>query len=129
VLGLDWFRRLIEHCCRLAEYAEARLRVLPMFEILSPRQLSILAFRCVPTARPALDAELDRINLALVEKLLATGRAFLSSTRLHGRVALRFCFVNWRTTAADVDEVIELLTKLGEPGLGSPGSPGGARRD
>ena len=25
MLGLDWFRRLADHCCRLAEYAQARL--------------------------------------------------------------------------------------------------------
>jgi glutamate/tyrosine decarboxylase-like PLP-dependent enzyme len=113
MLGLEWFRGLVERCCRLAEYAEACLRSLPVFEILSSRQLSIVAFRYVPVGRRAADVELDRINLALVEKLLATGRAFLSSTRLHGRVALRFCFVNWRTTAADVDEVIDLLATLG----------------
>jgi hypothetical protein len=32
---------------------------------------------------------------------------------LRGRVALRFCFVNWRTTAADVEEVVQLLLTLG----------------
>jgi len=28
-------------------------------------------------------------------------------------VALRFCFVNWRTTVGDVEEVVRLLTELG----------------
>jgi hypothetical protein len=27
-------------------------------------------------------------------------------------VALRFCFVNWRTTTADVEEVVRLLAAL-----------------
>jgi hypothetical protein len=27
-------------------------------------------------------------------------------------VALRMCFVNWRTTADDVDEIVRLLSKL-----------------
>jgi glutamate/tyrosine decarboxylase-like PLP-dependent enzyme len=56
---------------------------------------------------------LDQLNLSVIDRLRATGRAFLSSTRLHGRVALRFCFVNFRTTTADVDEVVGLLEKLG----------------
>jgi aromatic-L-amino-acid/L-tryptophan decarboxylase len=116
VLGLGWFRRLVAHCCGLAEYAEKRLRSLPSFEVLGARRLSIVAFRRVPATQTLSAPELDRLNLGLVEKLLATGRAFVSSTRLHGRVALRLCFVNWRTTAADVDEVIELLVKLCEPG-------------
>ena len=45
--------------------------------------------------------------------LRATGRAFLSSTSLRGRVAIRFCFINWRTTTADVEEVVRLLHTLG----------------
>jgi glutamate/tyrosine decarboxylase-like PLP-dependent enzyme len=114
VFGLGWYRRLVEHCCGLAAYAEARLRELPEFEILNPRALSIVAFRLKP---PALsdEAELDRLNLQAVETLLASGRAFISSTRLHGRVALRFCFVNWRTTADDVDAILEMLRLVTSP--------------
>src|SRR5262249_9147211 len=87
------------------------------FEILSPRELSIVGFRYVPlgftVSGEDADERLDALNLALVEALRATGRAFLSSTRLNGRGALRFCFVNWRTTAADVEEVVGLLRELG----------------
>jgi glutamate/tyrosine decarboxylase-like PLP-dependent enzyme len=96
----------------LAEYAEALLRSSGVFEILSPQQLSIVAFRYAP---PGLtEAELDTLNGALLDVLRATGRAFLSSTRLQGRVALRLCFVNWRTAAGDVDEVVRLLSDIGD---------------
>jgi glutamate/tyrosine decarboxylase-like PLP-dependent enzyme len=112
VLGVGWFRSLIEHGCRLADFAQALLEASPVFEVVSPRRLSIVCFRYM---RAGLDEDrLDRLNLALVEALRATGRAFVSSTRLHGRVALRFCFVNWRTTADDVEGVVSLLTSLGE---------------
>lgn len=108
VLGLDWFRMLIEHCMRLADLAQMLLQRRGQFEILSPRQLSILCFRHVV---PGLaQVELDEHNLALSETVRKSGRAFLSTTRIAGRVALRMCFVNWRTTAADVDEVVELLS-------------------
>lgn len=116
VLGVAWFRQLVERCCRLADYAAALLRQGGRFEILSLRQLSIVAFRYVPagTGGARTNEDLDRLNMALLDKVRATGRAFLSSTRLHGRIALRFCFVNWRTTAGDVEEVVQLLTALGE---------------
>src|SRR5207253_752697 len=104
----------VERCCRLADFAQALLERSPAFEVLSPRRLSIVCFRFRPPGAALLDEELNRLNLALVEALRATGRAFLSSTRLDGRVALRCCFVNWRTTAADVEEVLRLLTELGE---------------
>jgi glutamate/tyrosine decarboxylase-like PLP-dependent enzyme len=111
VHGLGWFRALVERCCLLAEFGQRLLEEAGCFEVLSPRQLSIVCFRYV---RPGSDGEqLDRLNLALVEALRATGRAFLSSTRLGGRVALRFSFVNWRTTAADVEEIVSLLCTLG----------------
>jgi glutamate/tyrosine decarboxylase-like PLP-dependent enzyme len=113
VLGLAWFRSLIEHCCRLAELAQGLLLAAGKFEILSPRRLSILCFRFVPSSRKS-EAELDRLNLAMAEELRQTGRAFLSSTRLEGKVALRMCFVNWRTTAGDVEEVVDLLARLGD---------------
>jgi glutamate/tyrosine decarboxylase-like PLP-dependent enzyme len=109
MLGLGWFRRLAEHCMNLAEYAQARLESAGYFEILCPRRLSIVCFRYVPNAA----ANLDEINERLLADLRGTGRAFLSSTRLRGAFAIRMCFVNWRTTAADVDEIVELLMRLG----------------
>jgi glutamate/tyrosine decarboxylase-like PLP-dependent enzyme len=109
-LGIGWYRRLVEHTCDLALYSEALLRERG-FEVLSPARLSIVCFRLAPAGHG--EADLDRLNLALVDAVRATGRAFLSSTRLHERVAVRFCFINWRTSAADVEEVVELLAELG----------------
>src|SRR5262249_40212489 len=95
VLGLSWFRQLVERCCLLADYAQRLLEKAGCFQILSPRQLSIVCFRRLwPGVEP--EAELDALNLALCERIRAGGRAFLSTTRLEGRIALRMCFVNWR---------------------------------
>src|SRR5262249_34031300 len=90
-LGVGWFRGLVEHCCRLTDYAQALLAA--VFEILCPRQLSIVCFRYVPGAGWTEEA-LDDFNLRLCEAIMASGQAFLSTTRLHGRVAMRLCFVN-----------------------------------
>lgn len=112
-LGLSWFRGLAERCCQLAGLAQALLERSGDFEILSPRQLSIVCFRYRPHDRRLDDATLDRLNLAMIDDLRATGRAFISSTRLAGRVALRFCFINWRTTSGDVEEIVQLLSGIG----------------
>jgi glutamate/tyrosine decarboxylase-like PLP-dependent enzyme len=111
VLGIAWFRSLIDHCMTLAALAQGLLEASPRFTFLS-RHLSIVCFRCVPPGFTGSDEDLDALNLKLIEKLRATGRAFISSTRLRGRVVLRFCFVNWRTTAADVEEIVRLLESL-----------------
>jgi glutamate/tyrosine decarboxylase-like PLP-dependent enzyme len=127
VLGLGWFRGLVRRCCRLADLAEALLRSSPHFEVLCPRQLSIVCFRHVPDGnRPRSESEeqkLDRLNLAIIDGVRATGRAFFSSTRLGGRVALRLCFVNWRTTAGDVEEVLRLVEEVGTDLAGAPRHP------
>jgi glutamate/tyrosine decarboxylase-like PLP-dependent enzyme len=114
VLGVAWFRQLVERSCRLADLAQALLEATPGFEVLSPRQLSIVCFRYAPPGPAREDAELNRLNLALVDALRATGQAFLSSGRMGSRVALRFCFVNWRTAATDLEETIGLLKRCAE---------------
>jgi aromatic-L-amino-acid/L-tryptophan decarboxylase len=119
MLGLDWFRHLVRHCCGLAQYAQARLETAGCFEILCPRRLGIVCFRYVP----ASPADLDDVNTRLVTALRDTGRAFLSSTRLRGAFAIRMCFINWRTSAADVDEIVALLTRLGSEVAAGPVVP------
>lgn len=106
VLGVAWFRRLVEHGCNLAALAESLLQTAGGFELLSRCQLSVICFRCVPDG---WTGDLDWLNRAVCEEVVRTGRFFLATTRVHGVVAQRFCFVNWRTTAADVEEAVRLL--------------------
>jgi glutamate/tyrosine decarboxylase-like PLP-dependent enzyme len=110
LLGIAWFRRLIEHTCALAEYTQALLEQTGRFEITSDRKLAIVCFRYKP--RLPL-GETDALQQQIADALLTTGRAFLSTTRLNGQTTLRVCFVSWRTTAADVEEVVRLLTEIG----------------
>lgn len=99
VLGVGWFRELIERNCLHAEYAEVCLREAG-FEVVA-RNASIVCFR-----HPKLD---DDGHARLIERVHATGEMFLSSTRLRGRRVLRMCFINWRTTAGDVERMVRLL--------------------
>jgi hypothetical protein len=52
------------------------------------------------------------VTHGLAEASLADGFAFLSSTVLRGRPALRICALNPRTTEADLVETIERLERL-----------------
>jgi hypothetical protein len=62
----------------------------------------------------ASEPEIECVNQRIFEEIMAGGRAFLSTTRLNGKLALRLCSVNWRTTAADVEEVVNLLLNAGD---------------
>lgn len=112
LLGVGWFRRLIAHGCALADYAQALVQQAGCFEITSPRKLGIVCFRYLPRRRLGHE-QLDALQQAIAAELLHSGTAFLSTTRLHGWSTLRLCFVNWRTTAADVEEVVHALAAIG----------------
>lgn len=81
--------------------------------------LSINTFRYVPldlrhaTGTEAVDAYVDRLNEALLERIQNSGEAFVSNAVVSGRYLLRACIVNFNTTEADVDAVPEIVARLG----------------
>lgn len=111
VLGIAWFRKLVEHCCILAEFTERLLRQTAGFEVFGRRNLSVVCFRYAPEGWAV--SALDALNRAIRDEAVGTGQVFLATTRLSGAIALRVCYINWRTTAGDVDAVVQLLEKIG----------------
>ncbi len=77
------------------------------WEVLAPVPFSTVAFRYV--GAEVSEADRDARNLAIMTRVNATGRAFLSHTRLGRHVALRLSIGNLRTTEAHVREAWELL--------------------
>ena len=74
-------------------------------------QLSIVPFRHVPSG-VAPDA-LDEHNAALVEKLQQQGDVWVAPARVDGKVCLRPCVVNYRTTDDDVRAFVEAVLETG----------------
>jgi aromatic-L-amino-acid/L-tryptophan decarboxylase len=103
VFGLAAFRDAVAHGIGLAEHAEALLRERPGWEVVTPAQLAIICFR-----REGDDALQSRIAGAMV----ADGFAAPSTTEVGGRVALRLCTINPRTTTGDVARTIERMESV-----------------
>jgi glutamate/tyrosine decarboxylase-like PLP-dependent enzyme len=101
--GLAAFRDAITRGFELAEFAERELRRRPNCEILSPAEMAIVAFRF---------GKEDALQTQLVERMLADGFAFLTSTTLKGVTALRLCTINPRTTEDDIIQTIDRLEKF-----------------
>jgi glutamate/tyrosine decarboxylase-like PLP-dependent enzyme len=102
VFGLDAFRSAIDHGISLAEHAEALVRERPGWEVVSPAQLGIVTFR-----RDGDDAHQTAIAAAMVEE----GYAAPSTTVVGGRVALRLCTINPRTTREEIEETIRRMER------------------
>jgi aromatic-L-amino-acid decarboxylase len=79
--------------------------------------LSITTFRYRPhglaRADVAADTYLDELNSALLERLQAGGEAFVSNAVVGGRLLLRACVVNFRTTRADVEAIVATVKRIG----------------
>ena len=101
--------RLRSHIA-LAQELAAWIEAEPGWEVSAPHPLSVVCFRYAADA--SLDeAETDALNLSIMDAVNATGEAFLSSTRLHGRLVLRVAIGNERTTRDDVAAVWDLLKR------------------
>jgi glutamate/tyrosine decarboxylase-like PLP-dependent enzyme len=101
--GIAAFRAAIERGIALAEHAEAVLRAREGWEIVSPAQLAIVCFR-----RAGDDALQTRLAAAMIRD----GFAAPSTTELDGRVALRLCTLNPRTTEDDIERTIDRMETL-----------------
>jgi aromatic-L-amino-acid decarboxylase len=103
--------KLRDHIAWAAEFA-GWVDESPAFERLAPVPVNTVCFRFNPgkvKAEPAPEEELDRRNKALMDAVNATGRIFLTHTRLGGRYCLRLCVGQTQTRRDDVALAWELL--------------------
>jgi aromatic-L-amino-acid decarboxylase len=118
-LGTSGFARLIEHNVDLAAYLAARCREAPDLEVVPEEpELSVVCFRHLPggLAGGELDAYQDRLQLALE----ASGEAWVSTTKIGGATYLRAGIVNYLSTEADVDRMLEALRRLSARAAADP---------
>jgi len=137
--GTDRIGRRIAEELELARHLGGVLQNRDELELLAPVETSIVCFRYVPVAlrRPipsakaeatsrgrashrqtggfpaATEARLDDLNSTLLRELQREGRVYLSNARVRGRFALRACLINFRTTRADIQAVIEAVVEKG----------------
>ncbi|MFD9484948.1 pyridoxal-dependent decarboxylase [Streptomyces sp. NPDC059991] len=98
--GAEGLAAHVEDGIHLAQQLACRIAKDPRFEIAAPPQLGLLCFR-LTAGEQATHHLLDRIN--------TTGRALLSSTRVHGRTALRVAPGGHHTRPDDLEELWSLI--------------------
>lgn len=108
--GREGHRAMVERHLRLARRLAQRVDRTPELERLAECRLNIVCFRVRPPGVP--EEELDRLNRELGQALLEDGRVFAGTTTYGGRVAFRPAIVNWQTTEADVDALVDVLLEL-----------------
>jgi aromatic-L-amino-acid decarboxylase len=98
--------RIREHC-RLARELAGWVERSGDWVLAAPVPLSLVCFRWAPAGMP--DAAADEANEAILHHVNASGRVYLSHTRLRGRYVLRLAVGNIRTDERHVAEAWRLL--------------------
>ncbi|MGH2700131.1 MAG: pyridoxal phosphate-dependent decarboxylase family protein [Actinomycetota bacterium] len=109
--GRSGYRDMVEQHLALTRRMAERVEEADDLELLAEVVLNIVCFRYRPAGVP--EDELDDLNLRLGEAVLADGRVYFGTTRFEGKVAFRPAIVNYRTVAADVDLLVEVVQELG----------------
>jgi aromatic-L-amino-acid/L-tryptophan decarboxylase len=111
--GREGIAAVLREHIRMAAELTASIPRDGRFEIAAPTLFSLVCFRYRGS---------DQDNRELLDRINATGRAFLSGTQLHGRFVLRLAIGNIAATRADVMETWELISSLAADGSVPPAS-------
>ncbi|MDA8297524.1 MAG: aminotransferase class V-fold PLP-dependent enzyme [Actinomycetota bacterium] len=109
-LGRQGVRARIVQDNDLARHLTALAAAHPRLEPLSAPELSIA---CVRYRREGV-ADLNRLNAALLRRLIHETAFLPSSTLVGGRFAIRPCFINGRTRGEQVDGLADAMVRLGD---------------
>jgi aromatic-L-amino-acid decarboxylase len=104
--GRAAYVRTLDRLLDLAQAMGNRIEAHASLELLAPVTFTAVCFR---------HRRLDEAgNTALLRAVLDSGVAYLGPARVRGALGLRACFTNLRTTAADVDTVVEAVARIGD---------------
>lgn len=98
--GREGIARILREHIRMARMLAEEIGRDERFELAAPVPFSLVCFRYRGS---------DEENQKLFEQINATGKAFLSSTVLHGKFVLRFAIGNIATTEQDIRETWALI--------------------
>jgi aromatic-L-amino-acid decarboxylase len=94
------------------------------FELAAPVSMGVVCFRfVVPTPRddagpgsttPATTDQLDNLNSEVVERINASGQAYLTQTKLRGRTVMRIGLGNVLTTEEHLRKAWQLIKEAAD---------------
>jgi aromatic-L-amino-acid decarboxylase len=105
--GVEGLQYHIRRHVELAQQFKRWVDDSPVFERLAPARLTTICFRANP---PGISpVSLDQLNEDLLNAVNATGKMFISHTRLNGCYTLRLAIGSLRTEAEHVSQAWQLL--------------------
>jgi len=115
--GLAAFRRSVARGIELADRAAQHVSDSATLELLCPASLGVVCFRFNPPGLGMDPAGLERLNEAVQARVIDSGTAMMSSTRLKGVYALRLCILAHHSTWRDVESTLQAIERFGGEAL------------
>ena len=126
--GAAGYREMIQDDITLARYLYDLAADHPELEAIT-NHLSITTLRYVPQelraslgSKPVEDY-LNDLNQRLLAAIERSGEAFISNALIAGKYCLRFCIVNFRATAGDMEAMPQLVVRLGRQARADQNTP------
>lgn len=105
--GVDGIVERLRRHMQLAREFASWVEEEPTWQLMAPVPFSLVCFRFAPGAID--DAAANALNQTILDRVNASGRVFLSHTKLGGRFALRLAIGNLRTERRHVEDAWRLL--------------------
>ena len=109
--GVAGLQEKVRYHIELAQMLVGKISATTDFEILAPVPLNAICFRYRP--RTVTDEkELSRLNAGLMERLNATGKVFLTHTKLNGHFTLRLVIAQTNVEERHVLQAWEMIQRM-----------------
>jgi aromatic-L-amino-acid decarboxylase len=109
-MGREGYARTVERHIELTKYLAKQLDALGDFKRVGEVETAVCCFRFIPT--PDLDGpNLDLLQQRLQQRIEQSGEAWLTTTVLHGRRALRVNINSFLTEQSHIDDLVKLLQR------------------
>lgn len=102
----------MERNCAQAQSLARRIAARPPLRLMAPVPLQIVCCRYQPVGIED-EVAVDALNARLVAQLQERGLAAPSTCRLNGRLCIRVCITNHRTTGSDLDLLVDAMAEIG----------------
>jgi aromatic-L-amino-acid decarboxylase len=112
-MGRRGYAQTVEKQIDLTNYLAERIDRLDDFQRVSPVETAVYCFRLVPKSSELDESELDTLQGRLQQVIERSGEAWLTTTVLKGRRALRVNVNSFLTEQSHIDDLVELLQRSG----------------
>ena len=112
--GNKGYQKQIENLFEIASYATEYIRNGDNLELIAEPEFLNICFRYIPAKNQLSNVSLDKINLAIRQKLIYSGAAFVNYAHYQGKIIIRLILANSELQKTDLKKFFYNLVDTGK---------------